>query len=269
MNLRSLIFTENACYKAGKRFVPQGIMCHSTGANNPYLKRYVGPDDGLLGRNVYGNHWNRLMDRQVCVHAFIGKLADGSIATYQTLPWDMRGWHSARGPKGSANDSHLGFEICEDNLSNEAYFRSVWDEAVGLCVHLCAMFGLDPMGDGVLIGHYEGHQRGIANNHADPRHWFSRFGESMDSFRADVKRELASAQVAPVKPETHTPEAAPGSSTPVESEYATHTVVKGDTLWRIAANKLGRGARYTEIKQLNALTSDSIYIGQTLRIPLK
>ena len=53
MNLRSLIFTGNACYKAGKRFVPQGIMCHSTGANNPQLRRYVGPDDGLLGKNLY------------------------------------------------------------------------------------------------------------------------------------------------------------------------------------------------------------------------
>ena len=63
-------------------------MVHSTGANNPWLKRYVGPDDGLLGKNQYNNHWNQPMDREVCVHAFIGKLADGTVATYQTLPWD-------------------------------------------------------------------------------------------------------------------------------------------------------------------------------------
>ena len=47
MNLRKLILTENACYKAGKTIVPKGIMVHSTGANNPYLKRYIGPDDEL------------------------------------------------------------------------------------------------------------------------------------------------------------------------------------------------------------------------------
>jgi N-acetylmuramoyl-L-alanine amidase len=59
MNLRKLILTENVCYKAGKTIVPKGIMVHSTGANNPYLKRYIGPDDELLGKNPYSNHWNQ------------------------------------------------------------------------------------------------------------------------------------------------------------------------------------------------------------------
>lgn len=58
MNLHKLILTENACYKAGRKITVKGIMVHSTGANNPNLKRYVGPDDGLLGKNQYGNHWN-------------------------------------------------------------------------------------------------------------------------------------------------------------------------------------------------------------------
>ena len=55
MNLHKLFFTNNACYKAGRRITPKGIMVHSTGANNPWLKRYVGPDDGLLGKNQYNN----------------------------------------------------------------------------------------------------------------------------------------------------------------------------------------------------------------------
>ena len=41
MNLHKLIFTNNACYKAGRRITPKGIMVHSTGANNPNLRRYV------------------------------------------------------------------------------------------------------------------------------------------------------------------------------------------------------------------------------------
>lgn len=45
--VKKLILTNNACYKAGKTITPKGIMVHSTGANNPWLKRYVGPDDGL------------------------------------------------------------------------------------------------------------------------------------------------------------------------------------------------------------------------------
>ena len=186
MNLHTLMLTQNACYKAGGKMVPKGIMVHSTGANNPYLKRYVGPDDGLLGVNQYGNHWNT--DKpggiSVCVHAFIGKLADGSIATYQTLPWNYRGWHAG----GTANDSYIGFEICEDGLSDPAYFSAVYTEAVELCAYLCRQFGLTEQN---IICHSEGYKLGIASNHADVMHWFPKHGKSMDTFRADVKTALS------------------------------------------------------------------------------
>ena len=141
MNLRKLIFTENACYKAGRKITPKGIMVHSTGANNPNLRRYVGPDDGLLGVNQYNNHWNqdRPDGRQVCVHAFIGKLKDGSIATYQTLPWNHRGWHAG----GDANNTHIGFEICEDGLTDASYFNAIYKEAVELCAWSATMKGIN------------------------------------------------------------------------------------------------------------------------------
>ena len=189
MNLRQLIFTQNACYKAGRTIIPRGIMVHSTGANNPTLKRYVGPDDGLLGKNQYNNHWNQPMDRLVCVHGFIGKLADGSIATYQTLPWNWRGWHCASGAKGSGNDTHISFEICEDDLTNPAYFTAVYKEAAELCAYLCKEYGLNETN---IICHSEGYKLGIANNHGDVMHWFPKHGKNMDTFRADVQRLLAS-----------------------------------------------------------------------------
>lgn len=189
MNLRQLIFTQNACYKAGRTIIPRGIMVHSTGANNPNLKRYVGPDDGLLGKNQYNNHWNQPMDRLVCVHGFIGKLADGSIATYQTLPWNWRGWHCASGAKGSGNDTHISFEICEDDLTNPAYFAAVYKEASELCAYLCKEYGLN---ESNIICHSEGYKLGIANNHGDVMHWFPKHGKNMDTFRADVQRLLAS-----------------------------------------------------------------------------
>ena len=189
MNLHKLILTNNACYKAGRTIIPKGIMVHSTGANNPNLKRYVGPDDGLLGKNQYGNHWNQNIPdgRQVCVHAFIGKLADGSIATYQTLPWNMRGWHCGSGSKGSGNDMHISFEICEDSLTDAAYFNKVYTEAVELCVYLCKQYGLTEKD---IICHSEGYKLGIASNHGDVMHWFPKHGKSMDTFRADVKAGL-------------------------------------------------------------------------------
>ena len=49
--------------------------------------------------------------------------------------------------------------------------------------------------------------------------------------------------------------------------YFNHTVKKGDTLWAIAQRYLGSGYKYKEIKDLNALNSDMIYPGQTLKIP--
>jgi N-acetylmuramoyl-L-alanine amidase len=196
MNLHKLILTNNACYKAGRTITPKGIMVHSTGANNPNLKRYVGPDDGLLGKNQYNNHWNQDKPdgRQVCVHAFIGKLADGNIAIYQTLPWNHRGWHAG----GSANDTHIGFEICEDGLTDASYFSAVYKEAVELCVYLCKQYGLTEKD---IICHSEGYKLGISSNHGDVMHWFPKHGKSMDTFRAEVKRLLADATETPTPTE--------------------------------------------------------------------
>lgn len=185
MRLRKLLLVNNNCYKRGVYMKPQGVMVHSTGANNPWLKRYVGPDDGFLGQNQYNNHWN-MGGLNVCVHAFIGKLADGTIATYQTLPWDMRGWHCASGPYGSGNNTHISFEICEDGLADPVYFAKVYTEAVELTAHLCCLYEWDPLADGVVICHSEGHDRGIASNHGDVEHWFPKHGKTMDDFRADV-----------------------------------------------------------------------------------
>ncbi|MEA4973670.1 MAG: N-acetylmuramoyl-L-alanine amidase [Candidatus Metalachnospira sp.] len=194
MNLLKLIFTNNACYKAGKLLIPKGIMVHSTGANNPNLKRYVGPDDGLLGANSAKNHWNtnKPDGREVCVHAFIGRLKDGSIATYQTLPWNMQGWHCG----GTGNNNYIGFEICEDDLTDSTYFNKVYHEAVELCVYLCKQFNFTEKN---IICHSEGHELGIASNHSDVMHWFPKHGKSMDTFRADVKAGLAESAETPAK----------------------------------------------------------------------
>ena len=183
MDIKKLFLTNNDCYKAGKTITPKGIMVHSTGANNPWLKRYIGPDDGLLGKNHYNNHWNK-SGGGACVHAFIGKLADGSIATYQTLPWNHRGWHAASGKNGSANNTHIAFEICEDGLTDGAYFKKVYQEAVELCAYLCKEYGLT---ESDIICHSEGYAKGIASNHSDVMHWFPKHGKSMNTFRSDVK----------------------------------------------------------------------------------
>lgn len=174
--------TNNPCYKAGKKITPSGIVVHSTGANNPYLKRYVGPDDGILGKNQYGNHWNSEKANK-CVHAWIGKAADGSLKVYQTLPWDHRCWGVGSGKNGSYNNSHIQFEICEDGLQDESYYKEAFDLAIRLCAFLCGQFGIKPEN---VVGHYEAHDAGYGSNHGDPRNWQRKFSGSMKQFRADV-----------------------------------------------------------------------------------
>lgn len=184
MRLRRQILTQNDCDRAGRTIRIKGVMVHSTGANNPLVSRYV-PGDDEIGRNRGNNHWNR-PGLKKCVHAFAGKFADGEVGVVQTLPWNRRGWHGG----GSSNNTHIGFEICEDGLDDPVYFGKVYREAVELTAMLCRQFGLDPLADGVVLCHAEGHQRGIASNHGDVLHWFPRHGKSMDDFRADVAREL-------------------------------------------------------------------------------
>ena len=186
MRLRKQYLTKNDCYRAGRTIRPQGVMIHSTGSNNPFVARYV-PGDDVIGRNQYGNDWDR-PGLEKCAHAFVGKFADGGVGTVQTLPWNRRGWHCGRGKNGSANDTHISFEICEDGLEDASYFKAVYQEAVELTASLCKEYNLDPLADGVVICHQEGYRRGIASNHGDVLHWFPKFGKTMDDFRADVAR---------------------------------------------------------------------------------
>ena len=64
--------TQSACYKGTRTMTVRGVLWHSTGANNPNIKRYVQPSDdaadreamlALLGVNRYHNDWNHT-DRQ-------------------------------------------------------------------------------------------------------------------------------------------------------------------------------------------------------------
>lgn len=104
------------------------------------------------------------------------------------MPWDICGWHSGSGKNGSANFlGYIGFEICEDGLTDSNYFNKVYAQAVELCVYLCQKYGLTEKN---IICHSEGHSLGIASAHADVMHWFSKHGKSMDTFRSDVKKQL-------------------------------------------------------------------------------
>ena len=196
--------TKNPCYTNGRRITPSGIVVHSTGANNPMLRRYVQPVPdhpqreellGLLGVNPYGNDWcnNARPDgRSVCVHAFIGKLDDGTVAAAQLLPFTIRAWHAGSGRLGSANHDYLSFELCEDAGNDPVYMEAAYRQAVRLSAFLCRQYGLDPAADGVVLSHREAYARGIASNHGDPESWWTRQNTpfTMERARQDIGKEL-------------------------------------------------------------------------------
>lgn len=161
---------------------------HSTGANNPNLKRYVQPDDGRIGRNVNNNSHNR-PGLTVCASAYIGKQSDGTVAIYQALPWNYRCWLSGSGKGGNANRlGYVGYEICEDSKQNESYFReAVMGAAVNLTAFLCQSYGI---GVDMVRDHRELHGMGLASNHGDILHWLQIYGLTMDDFRAEVEKAL-------------------------------------------------------------------------------
>ena len=205
--------TNSKCYKNTVKFKPVGVLWHSTGANNPNIKRYVQPTDGSInyakdiskfGKNTNRNDWNHLQV-SAGVNAFIGKYADGSIGTVQCLPWDYAPWGCGSGSRGSCNkekmadNSYVGwiqFEICEDNLSNADYANKVFNEAVQLTAYLCKKYGIDPDSfvtvKGVKIPtitcHNDASKLGFATNHADINHWFPKLiGKNMNNARQEVK----------------------------------------------------------------------------------
>lgn len=190
MDIKKSIMKKNDCYKAGENIKPTGIVVHSTGANNPNLKRYVQPDDGILGVNPNKNDWNRAGTGK-CVHAFIGKDKNGDVQVYQTLPWTMRCWGCGSGKYGTYNNTRIQFEICEDSLVDKDYFEAAFAAAADLCAFLCEKYDISP---DAIVSHAESHKKGYASNHGDCDHWLRNFGKDMKWFRAEVKARMKPVQ---------------------------------------------------------------------------
>lgn len=163
---------------------PKGIMVHSTAT------------PGVTAQQ-FRDKWNR-PGVGASVHFFLD-----NKDIIQCLPLNIRAGHAG----GSANQTHLSFEMCEPsgltyNKSGSAiatyqppagYFQAAWDNAVWLCAKLCKDYDMDPLQD--IISHAEGHVKGIASNHADTAHWFRWENKTMDDFRVAVKAEMADGSV--------------------------------------------------------------------------
>lgn len=195
MKLVQNYLTKNPCYTSGRTIKVKGLMLHSVGVNQPDAK-------------VFLKSWNDPSYTSACVHAFIDA-NDGTV--YQALPWDRRGWHCAR----SGNNTHIGVEMCEPK--GIRYYRAsskfevtgdvgevikqvqtTYQSAVELFAYLCDLYKLDPLKPGVIVSHHEGYLQGIASNHGDPEHLWTKstlgLPYTMDLFRHAVDAEMKKRQ---------------------------------------------------------------------------
>ena len=236
------MMTNSTCYKETGRMAVKGILWHSTGANNPWLKRYVQPSDNAsdkaellakLGKNQYKNDWNHI-SVEAGLNAWIGKLANGTVATVQTMPWDYRPWGCGSGRRGSCNNGWIQFEICEDALTDKAYFEAVYKEACELTAYLCKMFSLNPKDSvsfngvsvPVILCHQDSYKLGLGSNHGDVYNWFNKYGKTMDNVRNDVAALMTS------------------SGTIIPNSAQTSTTIN------LSSSCLGKGDKGPEVEQL-------------------
>ena len=205
MKLIESFITRNPCYGANmanadyryttfQRRGPLGLVLHSVGCAQPSAEVFV-------------KKWNSTSYDRACVHAFI----DANTGTvYQCMPWNFRAWHVG----GSANNTHIGVEMCEPSAikyttgakftikDKEKAFRqceTAYKAAVELFAMLCNKYKLDPLKDGVILSHNECGKRGIGSGHVDPEHLWSGLGigYTMYGFRNDVKKAMRGAVVIP------------------------------------------------------------------------
>ena len=219
--------TQSTCYKGTRKMDVKGVLWHSTGANNPNLKRYVQPSDNdpnkanllnILGVNNNHNDWNHI-ERQAGLNCWIGKLANGVVTTVQTMPWDYRPWGCGSGSKGSCNNGWIQFEICEDDLTDPNYFAKAYQEACEITAYLCKMYNINPHGtvayNGInvptILCHQDSYKLGVGSNHGDVLHWFPKFGKSRDTVRNDV-----AALIAGTNTPAPTPVPSGGKETPMD-----------------------------------------------------
>lgn len=160
--------TKNDSYKRNNELQVKGLMLHSTATPGIMAQEFRDRfDKAGLGKSVHG-----FLDDTCYV---------------QCLPYSKKAGHC----RYDGNNTHIGIELCEpaEWKTDAEYFNKVYKNAVELFASLCKKFGLNEQN---IIDHAEGYKLGIASNHSDVGHWFPLFGKSMDTFRADVKKQLAS-----------------------------------------------------------------------------
>ena len=158
-------YTKNRCYTRNNNYKKVGIIVHSTAT------------PGVMAASFQARWNNATVAKDV--HCFL----DDTVAI-ECLPHTREAWHVGT---STGNKYYYGFEICEDRDHSKAYFLKAYKNAVEFTAVMVKRLGLS-VDD--IFSHKEGNKKGIASNHGDPEHWFSKFGYTMNDFRRDVASEL-------------------------------------------------------------------------------
>ena len=180
--------------------------------------------------------------------------SDGRVGLY--VEEKNRSWCSS----SNANDQRAVTIECASDASEPYAFRdAVYNKLIELCVDICRRNGkakllwlgtktkslnYAPASDEMVLTVH----RWFAKKSCPGSWMYAKMGELAEAVTA---RLSGSAKTAP------------------ETTQTTYTVKTGDSLWKIAAKLLGNGSRYTEIKALNGLKTNTIRVGQVLKIPAK
>lgn len=163
---------------------------------------------------VFANGWDNESHDAAGINGFIGDQKVVITAPCLETPGRVKRMPHACRP---ANDHYIGFEMTnpatlkynenhtkcwaeeKDLPAARAFVAAQYQNAVELFAVLCVFHGKDPLADGVILSHKEGGQRGIASQHGDPDGLWNglNMGYTMDGFRSDVAKRVASISVIP------------------------------------------------------------------------
>lgn len=169
------MMTNSTQWAYHKELNPVGIVVHSSGRNNPYLRRYVQPSKdnknyidiiNQLGENHKRDDWNHI-HTLYNFHYWIGKDKNNDVISVQTFPLNIKTW----------NDNYIHICICEDKLNDRDYLADCLAELAVLCDDLCKDFNWD---ETVIFDYSE------ISNFPDSNYWLEKHGFNILLIRAII-----------------------------------------------------------------------------------
>lgn len=156
--------------KSKEKMTPRGIVIHSTGRNQPFVKAFIQPVKDnpnykellkIIGRE------NNYKKPQHDYHFWVGKTITQGVKSFMIEPLDLKLW----------NDNFIHICICEDDLNNKNYLIDCISETTVLCDELCK--------------HYHWTEKAIhdyseISNFPDCNYWFKKHGYSVELIRAII-----------------------------------------------------------------------------------